>query len=51
VQFVFRGTVEKVNAAGGAVDVKNDNIPGWMVPMSMTYRVDAPAGWPHTPRI
>jgi Cu/Ag efflux protein CusF len=42
-QFVFRGIVEKVNAAGGTVDVKNDNIPGWMAPMSMTYHVDAPA--------
>jgi Cu/Ag efflux protein CusF len=42
-QFVFGGTVEKVNAAGGTVDVKNDNIPGWMVPMSMTYHVDDPA--------
>jgi Cu/Ag efflux protein CusF len=42
-QFVFRGIVEKVNAAGGTVDVKNDSIPGWMAPMSMTYHVDAPA--------
>jgi Cu/Ag efflux protein CusF len=42
-QFAFRGTVEKVNAAGGTVDVKNDSIPGWMAPMSMTYHVDAPA--------
>src|SRR5580693_7430952 len=39
-QFVFRGTVEKVNAAGGTVDVKNDNITGWMAPMSMTYHLD-----------
>jgi len=42
-QFLFRGTVEKVNAAGRTVDVKNDNVPGWMPPMSMTYHVDTPA--------
>ena len=42
-QFVFQGAVEKVNADGGTVDVKNDNIPGWMAPMSMTYHVDVPA--------
>jgi Cu/Ag efflux protein CusF len=42
-QFVFRGTVEKVNTAGGMLEVKNDNIPGWMGPMSMAYHVDDPA--------
>jgi Cu/Ag efflux protein CusF len=41
--FVFQGTVERVNPAGGTVDVKNENLPGWMAPMSMTYRVDNPA--------
>jgi Cu/Ag efflux protein CusF len=41
--FVFHGAVEKVNAAGGTVVVKNDNIPGWMSPMSMTYHVDSPS--------
>jgi hypothetical protein len=35
--YAFRGKVEKVDAASNQVTVFNDNIPGWMAPMSMGY--------------
>ena len=41
-QFVFRGRVEKVDATTGALSVYNENIDGWMAPMSMMYRAEPP---------
>ena len=41
-EFAFKGTVEKVDAAAKSISVKNENIPGWMSSMSMSYTVDKP---------
>ncbi|MGC4080790.1 MAG: copper-binding protein [Vicinamibacterales bacterium] len=38
----FTGTVESVDTAGKRVSVANDNVPGWMAPMTMSYQVDPP---------
>jgi Cu/Ag efflux protein CusF len=41
-EFAFRGKVEKVDATAKTIAVKNEDIPGWMSSMSMTYTVDKP---------
>ncbi len=40
--FPFTGTVERVDATARSVTVRNDDVPGWMGSMSMTYAVDRP---------
>jgi Cu/Ag efflux protein CusF len=42
-EFAFTGTVERVDAAAGIVSVRNDDIPGWMMSMTMNYVLDRPA--------
>src|SRR4029453_12687229 len=39
-EFAFKGKVEKVDAKAKTLTVNNENIPGWMVSMSMSYAVD-----------
>lgn len=41
-EFAFTGKVDKVDPNGKTISVKNENIPGWMSPMTMTYTVDKP---------
>jgi Cu/Ag efflux protein CusF len=41
-EYTFKGKVEKVDANAKSVTVKNENIPGWMNSMSMSYAVDKP---------
>src|SRR5436853_3208944 len=36
----FKGKVEKVDLKTKMVSVNNENVPGWMNSMTMTYRVD-----------
>jgi Cu/Ag efflux protein CusF len=39
-QFVFKGKVEKVDAANKSLSVKNENVEGWMPSMTMSYSPD-----------
>lgn len=38
----FRGRVVSVNAQAGTLSVANENVEGWMAPMTMGYKVDKP---------
>ena len=38
----FKGKVEKVDEKTKMITVNNENIPGWMPSMTMTYKVDKP---------
>src|SRR5204863_5242117 len=39
----FKGKVEKVDPKTKMVTVNNESIPGWMMSMTMTYKVDKDA--------
>lgn len=41
-EYRFSGTVAAVDAARRTVTVANDNVPGWMAAMTMSYGVDRP---------
>ena len=42
-EHAFKGKVEKVDAKTKMVTVNNENIPGWMMSMTMVYKVDKEA--------
>jgi mono/diheme cytochrome c family protein len=42
-EFGFSGTVQRVDTASGTVAVLNDDVPGWMSSMTMSYSVDQPS--------
>ena len=39
----FKGKVEKVDPKTKMVTVNNESIPGWMMSMTMVYKVDKPS--------
>jgi Cu/Ag efflux protein CusF len=41
--YTFHGKVEVVNQEDNSLQVNNEKIEGWMVAMSMVYKVDDPA--------
>lgn len=41
-EFDFTGTVQRVDSVARTVAVLNDDVPGWMSPMSMSYVLDDP---------
>lgn len=43
VEYDFVGTVERVNTQAGLVAVANEDIPGWMAPMTMNYQLEDPS--------
>ncbi len=42
-EHAFKGKVEKVDPKTKMVTVNNENIPGWMMSMTMSYKVDKPS--------
>jgi len=40
--FTFRGKVEAVDPKAAKLTVHNENVPGWMGEMTMSYKVDNP---------
>src|SRR5215475_15483946 len=41
-EHAFKGKVEKVDEKTKMITVNNENIPGWMMSMTMAYKVDKP---------
>ena len=41
-EHAFKGKVEKVDEKTKMITVNNENIPGWMMSMTMMYKVDKP---------
>jgi len=41
--FQFTGLVVAMDTVAGTITVQNDDVPGWMGPMAMSYRTDPPA--------
>jgi Cu/Ag efflux protein CusF len=42
-EFEFAGEVQSVDAARRTVSVLNEDVPGWMAPMTMSYAVTPPS--------
>src|SRR5262250_3513550 len=41
-EHAFKGKVEKVDEKTKMITVNNESIPGWMMSMTMAYKVDKP---------